>query len=181
MVKLMVEIDASIIKAAAGRSSDAFRKLYDYYSPFVWKVVYRTVNGDKDASAQIMQDVFIKVYLSIKSYRFEAAFSTWLYRIAFTKSMNYLRRHARRRRRFGTLDEAIGGATVSERIEARDLIRRALAALTPEERFLLTAREVDNISFDELEKITGRTQGSMRTRISRIKDNLRKDFAYERS
>ena len=69
-MKTMEELNDITIKLAAKKQPEAFRKLYDHYSMFVWKVVFRTVNGGKEAATQIMQDVFVKTYLSLKSYRF---------------------------------------------------------------------------------------------------------------
>jgi RNA polymerase sigma factor (sigma-70 family) len=175
----MEDLDAAVIRDAARRKAGAFRKVYDHYSPFVWKVVYRTVNGDRDAAGEIVEDVFIKAYYALRKYRFDAAFSTWLYRIAFTTSMGFLARRGKREARMRPFDDKIAGPGMAERIEAKDMIARVLSFLSADERFLLTAREVDNLSFEELEIVTGRSSGSLRTQLSRLKDSLRKEFAHE--
>jgi RNA polymerase sigma-70 factor (ECF subfamily) len=176
----MQEIETETIKAAQKRKGVAFRHIYDYYSPFLWKVIYRTLNGDMDAATQVLQDVFVKAYLSLGSYRFKAAFSTWLYRIAFTTSLNHKRQRNKWWSRMKVLNEAVTGVDTGLKPEAKDLAGRLLASLSPEERFLLTAREIDNHSFEELEIMIGKSSGSLRTQVSRIKDNLRKEFKHER-
>ncbi len=174
----MYELDDITIRAAAKKRPGAFRKLYDHYSPFVWKVVFRTVNGDMDAATQIMQDVFVKAYFALKSYRFNAAFSTWLYRIAYTTALNHIRRRKTWQRRFGELNEGAEQATADVRLEAKDLVQHMFSGLNPQERFLLTAREIDNISFDDLERMTGKSSGALRTQLSRLKESLRKEYSY---
>ena len=176
----MKEIDDITIKAAAKKDAKAFRRVYDYYSPFVWKVVFRTTNGDMDAATEIMQDVFVKVYQSLKSYRFGAAFSTWLYRIAYTTTLNLFRRRTGARQRFVKLEEANTTTNPTDTVETRDVVERVLDNLTPHERFLLVAREVDGVSFEELERMTGRSAGSLRTRLSRLKETIRKGLGNEK-
>ena len=51
----MKELDDITIKAAAGKNAGAFKSVYDHYSPFVWKVVFRTTNGDRDAAASFLR------------------------------------------------------------------------------------------------------------------------------
>jgi RNA polymerase sigma-70 factor (ECF subfamily) len=176
----MQELDSEIISAVQNKSKDAFRQLYDFYSPFIWKVLYQMMNGDKAEVQHVMQDTFVKAFLSIKSFRFDSAFSTWLYRIAYTSGLNHIRGRKRWRWRMREIDDNSAAANSNgSELDSSDLTKKVLTSLTPQDRFLITAREVDGVTYEELEKMTGNTAGSLRTKISRIKESLRKDFENE--
>ncbi len=175
----MEDLDDITIKKAARGDSVAFRKYYDHYAPFVWRVAYRTVNGDADAAARITQDTFIKVHGHLSGFRGDSKMTTWLYGIAWRASIDELRKLKVVKNRNVTLTPDIPGAHRSDNCLAERAVERILSTLTPEERFLLTAREIDDLSFEEISIMTGRTEGSLRTALSRLKDRLREEFRNE--
>ena len=71
----------------------------------------------------------------------------------------------------------MAGPDEGSRIEARDAAQRILSALEPQERFLLIAREVEGMSFEELAESTGIAAGALRTRLSRLKQRIRQGDA----
>jgi RNA polymerase sigma-70 factor (ECF subfamily) len=174
----MQEIDELTIKAASRGDSGAFRRVYDHYAPFVWKVVLRTVNGDEEGARHVMQNTFIRVHASLKGFRFESAFSTWLYRIAFSDAIRWSRGNSRRNRRTAAFDEQqlSTGHTAAAAMEDRDMTRRILRNLEPRDRFLLVGREVEGLSFEELGRIMSSSSGALRTRLHRIKERIRRSF-----
>jgi RNA polymerase sigma-70 factor (ECF subfamily) len=174
----MEEIDELTIRAAARDRKGAFRRIYEHYGPFVWNVVYRTVDGDVEAAKEIMQDTFVKLHRSLGSYRHDAAFSTWLYRIAWNASMSHIAKRRRERERLVPLDPGTPGSGGSDGIEQREAVSRVLNSLSPQERFLLVAREVQGLSFRELARVTGRTEGALRTQLHRIRGTVRKEVDY---
>jgi RNA polymerase sigma-70 factor, ECF subfamily len=172
----MEEIDEITIKQAARRDAKAFKRLYDHYAGFVWKVIFRTVNGDKDAAREIVQDTFVRVYASLKSFSFKAALSTWIYRIAFNAINTYLAKN-KRMTGFSAGDvDALPDTTNANAYDDEEMVRVLLNALSPEERFLITSREVEGIPFDELARMTGRSSESLRTQVSRLKERLRATY-----
>ena len=104
----MEELNDITLKSAISGNMKEFRKLYNHYSSFVWKVLYRTVNGNEDDAKQIMQNVFIKVHRVMRSFKFQAAFSTWLYRITFNEAVSYLNRRKRQKEKIVEYDDSIG-------------------------------------------------------------------------
>ena len=170
----MQEIDEVTIRLAAKRDANAFRRIYDHYAEFVWKVIFRTVNGDKEAGGEIVQETFIRVYSSLRSFAFKSALSTWIYRIAFNSANTYM---AKNKRMSGTVDvETLVDGRAAHTYENQEMVRILLSTLTAEERFLLTSREVEGVPFEELALITGRRSESLRTQVSRMKENLRDMF-----
>ena len=175
----MKELDDITLKSAAKGKQAAFKQLYDHYSPFVWKVIFRTVNGDTNAAEHIMQDVFIRVHKMMKNFRFNAAFSTWLYRITYNESMAYLKSRHKYSKRLVPYDDTHKTGDIKDALEEKNTLENVLRKVSPDERFLLVAREVNEIPFEELAAITGKSAGALRTMLHRIKENLRKGFDYE--
>lgn len=172
----MEELNDITLKTAIGGGVKEFRKLYDHYSTFVWKVLFRMVNGNEDNAKQIMQNVFIKVYRVKKSFKFKAAFSTWLYRIAFNEALTYLNKLKREREKKAGHAISIDFSQHGKHYEDKDMVETIFRRITPQERFLLVAREVNNVPFDELATITGQSPGSLRTQLHRIKETIRSKF-----
>ena len=158
------------------RNERGFKKIYDYYAPFVWRVVLRTI-GNRDDSKVVLQSVFIVVYKSIKNFRFESAFSTWIYRIARNETMKFFNK--KKSLRELPLDENIEVKSSEDKIAGKDFADKILASLSAEERFLLVSREIDSIPFEELAEIMGKSSGALRVEISRLKQKIRENFNEE--
>lgn len=176
----MDEIDLITIKQAGHGNEPAFKRLYDRYAPFVWKVAYRTVHGDSQTAEEIVQNTFVTVYGNLRKYKGNAAFSTWIYRIAFNNALQVLKRRSLWNKRHASMDESLASSTGADSFELRDQVERILDGLKPEERFLLTALSVDGMSFDELSLCTGSAPGTLRTRVHRIKQRIR-DTCHEQT
>ena len=174
----MKEIDDITIKQAAAGNKTAFRKVYDHYHSFAWKIIYRTVNGDQYDAEQIMQNLFIKIFNRLHSYKFNATFSTWMYRIAYNESISFIQNRKKYYQNTIPFDDSIGKESHHDQREQVDLVNKMLQKLTPQERFLLVAREVNGITFDELSHIMGKSSGTLRVTIHRIKETIRKGFTH---
>jgi len=154
-------------------SGRGFKKIYDHYAPFVWRIVLRTLKNENDAKI-VLQNVFVVLSRSIKNFRFESAFSTWIYRIALNETMKFLNK--KKNRRELPLNENIEVKSGEDSISDKNLAEKILDSLSAQERFLLVSREVDGISFDDLAQITGKTSGALRVEIMRLKQRIREDF-----
>jgi|GEM_PF-643949 len=172
----MQELDDITIKSAARGNKKSFRAVYDYYSPFVWKLAYRTLKGDREAGEQVVQDIFIKVYNHLKGFKFSASFSTWLYRIAYNELLSFLNKRKKISARDVAYDDSIGGDEKNT-YDNKELVAMVLNRLTPKERFLLVAREVNDIPFEDLATVTGDNSGALRTQVHRIKESIKTQFA----
>ena len=176
----MQEIDDITLKAAQKGNKTAFKRLYDLYAPFVWRVVYRTAGGDEDAVRHIVQDTFIRIHGALKTYKREAALSTWIYRIAYNTAQSFLQKRKRQWERQTPFDDSIPCSEESvDGFDIREQVRVLLESCTPQERFLLTA-SAEGFSFEELSHISGKSEGALRVRLHRIKERIRKEAAYEK-
>ncbi len=175
----MNELNDFTIKQASRGDASAFRKLYDHYAPYVWRVAYKTANGDEDAAKQIVQDTFIRVHKALKKFSFSSAFSTWLYRIAFNVAQSFFAANHRRREKMTEYAEQVARTPRTSGAGAKETAHRLLALLSPRDRFLIIAREVDRRPFDELATITGQSAGALRVHLHRLRESLRKEFDNE--
>jgi len=127
------------------------------------------------------QEVFLKAYGSLSEFHGEAAFSTWLYRIASNQCLDMTRRAARKAEdSLDTLLEAEGDriqALLAEPDkaqgeEARDLVGRVLALLPPEYRLILTLREVQGLDYKELMEALDCSMDSVKARLRRARQSF---------
>jgi RNA polymerase sigma-70 factor, ECF subfamily len=173
----MQELDLSIIQKAAKGDNKAFKSLYEFYVPFIWRVLFRMTGGDQALAQELVQETFVHINRSLKNFQERSAFSTWAYRIAYNAGMNLLSRI----RRFPSqqFDEARVNVEYRDPYESKEMVKIILDELNADERFLLTAREVDGLSFEELADIVNSTPGAVRTRLHRLKETVRNRFQPE--
>ena len=169
----MTEIDEPTVRLAAQKDEIAFKRVYDCYAPFVWRLVYKTAGGDRNAAIEIVQETFIRVYKSLPGFSFNAKLSTWIFRIALNAAKNYWFKKGKQSGLLEFDEKEHGNGAGDNAFETIELINSLLANLSPEDRFILTSREMDGVSFKELSEITGKSSESLRTRISRIKERFR--------
>jgi RNA polymerase sigma-70 factor (ECF subfamily) len=174
----MEEIDDITLEQAMRGSDAAFRRLYEHYSAFVWRLCYRSSNGDAACAEEIMQNAFVKVHRYLDSFSRGSTFSTWLYSVAYHCVNEYFAKAARYRLRNVPLDDeaglpgaGAGGGRVP--YEDKQFVSRVLAPLSETDRFMLVAREVEGISYEELAGIMGVKEGTLRTRMVRLKADIR--------
>ena len=170
----MVDCDRVTIEQAARGDEKAFRRVYDHYAPFVWRIVYRTSGGDPETAREIVQETFVRIHRSLKSFKAASSPGTWIYRIAFNAGRSYWAGVVRYREttRPLTPDEP-DRRFPADTFETREVVEKILDGLTSEERFLLVAKEVDGLTFDEIAAICGKSPEALRTRMSRMKERIR--------
>jgi RNA polymerase sigma-70 factor (ECF subfamily) len=138
----------------------------------------------KDAadSADITQDVFVKVFSSIEGFRGESKFETWLYRIVANTAGDY----ARKTRRFSFLDSVFWrhqperGMSVEEQralSEVEESVRSAIASLPEQFRLPVVLRYVEELSYDEIAVVLKCPSGTVAARLSRAHKMLASKLA----
>ncbi|MGM0462584.1 MAG: RNA polymerase sigma factor [Fibrobacterota bacterium] len=174
----MKEIPQEVIEGVLKKNKKDCRLLFDTYKDFVWALVFRTAGTDRDTAEDIFQEVFITLFRKISHYSRRAQLSTWIYRITYNKIMDITRKEQRRRTRemFQLKEHA---AASENEYRSGDVIQQLLAPLSPFERYIITARELEGISFEELAEITGKRSGALRTAIHRIKEKIRKEASHD--
>ncbi len=175
----MKELHSTIIAQAQASDKSACKALYEHYAPFLWRVIYRTANGNKELCEDMLQETFIRIFCNLHKFNNKSAFSTWLFRISYNTSIGIAlkeKRHAQKRSPTITPETII-----AQEISSVDkiILSDTLKMLSPNDRFLLMAHEISGISFEELSEITHRSAGALRVALCRIKEKLSREGSYE--
>jgi RNA polymerase sigma-70 factor (ECF subfamily) len=160
-----------LIARAAADDRAAFRELYNRHRSDVARLVYRMLGGRGDLE-DVIQEVFVQVHRSLKDFRGQSKFSTWLHRVTVNVVLMH-RRAARSRPVFADepLGEVLaqgGDAGPDEDVERRERVRafgRLLDRLADKKRIVFVLHELEGISPSEIAKIVGAPILTVRTRL----------------
>lgn len=184
--KIRALTDGELIVEAVGGRAFGFEELVRRYQRPITAYVFRMV-GDYDTALDVTQEVFIKVYNSLEKYSPEYKFSTWLYRIAHNAAVDHLRRNSvipqsiEAENIDGTYELQIEsrGPTPEEnheRSEWRAEIETVVRCLPPAYRDLILLRHSRDLSYDEIAEVTGLPLGTVKNRLFRAREMMRKIF-----
>lgn len=185
----MIDIDEiKYIKRAAAGDADAFEQLVVLYQPQVYRLAYRMTNHPEDA-ADLTQEIFLKAWTNLEKFEFKSAFSTWLYRLASNLCIDFLRNSRRKPSVPLTFEDADGEEQRIEVIdpapqpedallaaEQQEQLNAAMQDLEPEHRQILTLRVVNDLSYTDIAEILGIKEGTVKSRIARAREKLRKNY-----
>ena len=138
----------------------------------VYNTVYSIIGNDNGID-DIVQEVFIKVFGSIVDFGQKSSFKTWLYRITVNKCYDTIRKN--RIRRTVPIEE-IPLRESSSRTESHDRARELLNLLSPEERTIVTLRDIDGFTYKEISKILKCSVASVKVRLFRARKELIKRY-----
>ena len=174
----MQEVERELITRAGQGDMRAFREIYERASGYVYTLAYRVTNTKHDAE-EVTQDVFFKLHQSLGSFKFEASFKTWLYRIAVNTALN----HAKKRNRVTTREvekvyEDLATVTqpdAGKRLEAEDTEKKLkilLDQLNPDQRVCIVLREIEGMDYQEIATSLGININTVRSRLKRARETL---------
>jgi RNA polymerase sigma-70 factor (ECF subfamily) len=179
--------DAALVAALKAGSEDAFGVLIAQYGQPLYSLIARSLQDPADA-ADITQEVFIKVFRSVRSFNGEASLRTWLYRIALREASNQRRWWTRHKRQELTIDAPVAPGedvddgmclsatlmdragspfdlTVSAELKAR--VEDALRKLPEAFRTVVVLREMEGFSYEEIAEIVEVPAGTVKSRLTR--------------
>lgn len=178
--------DAELIAKAITGREDSFEELVRRYQRPITNYVYRML-GNYDASLDVTQEIFIKVYNSMARYSSEYKFSTWLYKISHNAAIDYLRRHSAREQSLEIENEdgvyqvqfeskRLSPEQERERSEWREEIETVVKRLPTGYRELIVLRHTQDLSYDEIAEITNLPLGTVKNRLFRAREMMRDIF-----
>lgn len=178
--------DIDLIARAIRGREDGFEELVRRYQRPITNYVFRMLN-DYDASLDVTQEVFIKVYNSLGKYSSEYKFSTWLYRIAHNAAIDHIRRKSPNQQSIeaensdGSYQLQIESPNPTpeqdrERSEWRTEIAAVVKCLPAAYRELILLRHSQDLSYDEIAEITNLPLGTVKNRLFRAREMMREIF-----
>ena len=176
----MTELE--LVRAAAQGDESAFAELVRRYENKAYHLALRMCGNEEDAS-DVAQDAFLAAWKGLPSFRGEAGFSTWLYRLVSNAAIDHLRR-TKHQRGAASLDDdelnldmpdtAPGPHESAETVELQYAVRGGLNELGDDHRTVLVMREVQELSYEEIAHTLNIDLGTVKSRISRARNALRK-------
>ena len=177
----------ALVTALCQGADDAYEILLQRYQQPVYNLVYRLMNDPSDAS-DIVQEVFLKVFKNIGSFRGNSSLKTWVYRIAVNEAYNHRRWFSRHQRREVALGPEEGLRTYADSLadnsrtpfdQAADhetfaLVEAALEKLNPKFRAVVVLRDIEGLSYEEIAAVLDVSIGTVKSRILRGREALRK-------
>lgn len=182
--------DTLLVKAFNSGEKPAFDKLVLKYKDKVFNICYRFLTDYEEAN-DCAQETFVKVYRSLKNFRFESSFSTWLYRIAVNTCKNKVTSlEYRFRKKTVRLDSPVGDYEENscsleigskllspdveiDRKEKGKIIEQAIDSLPQDQKTVVILRDIQLLSYEEIAKITGYNLGTVKSKLSRARQTLR--------
>lgn len=157
----------------------AFRTLVDSYGKMIFHTCFRIIQ-DKDDAHDIAQDVFVEAFQSVDKFMNQSAISTWLYRIAINKSLNFIKKHKKRTltddvSKYGAADLTEKDASFKTENEERQLIlSKAIDSLPESQKTAFVMHKIEDKSYKEIAGLTGHSLSSVESLMHRAKNNLQK-------
>jgi RNA polymerase sigma-70 factor (ECF subfamily) len=180
------EDEARLVALLKAGDETAFRLLIRKYQSKLYSIAYG-ITLDREESLDVVQDVFLKVYQKIHSFRGESSLSTWLHRITVNMCLNWKRRWMRRFKwHHQPLEREEGGAyselgttetlpgKLYEQKELKEILWEQLKDLPEEARAVFVLKEIEGLSYDEIAKTLRIKTGTVSSRLFYARKKLRK-------
>jgi RNA polymerase sigma-70 factor (ECF subfamily) len=175
-----------LIERSKNGDVSAFEMLIEAYQKKVFNLAYRII-GNYDDANDLAQEAFIRIFRSISGFRGQSSFSTWIYRITTNVCLDEIRK--RKNKSVQYLDEDIQTddgemqrqiisddplpEEIAERKELRAAINDSLGELKEEYRIIITLRDIQGMSYEEIAKVLDCPTGTVKSRINRARQALK--------
>lgn len=178
--------EAALVRRVQARDELAFREVVERYQTKVFSIIYGILRNHNDAE-DIAQQVFAKVYFSIRNFDFRSSLLTWVYKITVNECYDYLRKKRVRKlvyesdfsqedaQRMEASEPAIDpAAPIDLSLARRDLVTKLLEKVSAEDRNLMLLKEVEGHSVEELAAMTGLNENTIKVKLFRTRQKLLK-------
>ena len=190
----MIDDDKDTINNIINGDIDAFEVIIKKYQIRIINLCFKYTKNYSDAE-EVAQEAFFKAFSSLKKFRFESKFYSWLHRIAINCSLNFINSKEKTKER-ETISENFGlsgidsikgvvlGDTESpfdnyNMVNLAQTIENAYEVLPEELKLVVKLRDIDDMSYDEISKITSMPVGTVKSRLHRARDILVKKLDNE--
>ncbi|SDZ32345.1 RNA polymerase, sigma-24 subunit, RpoE [Proteiniborus ethanoligenes] len=181
----MVDREQKLIKKCMKGNLEAFDELIGKYEKTAYNIALKMLKNPEDAM-DVSQEAFIKVFRSIKTFNFGSSFSTWLYRIVTNTCLDFLRKKTTNvysidnpiQTDDGEIERDIpdDSHTPEELLErklTKELVNNSIDKLDDNHRTVIILRDIQGFSYEEISTILDCSIGTVKSRISRARNNLK--------
>lgn len=189
----MSDREKGLLERAKAGDIAAFEQLIESYQKKIFNIALRML-GNYDDAGDLSQEVLIRIYKSIGSFKEQSSFSTWIYRITTNVCLDEIRK--RKNRKIISLDEEIrledgemkrqiesDEPSPEETAEAEDLkkiVNDAIGRLSEEHRIVIVLRDLQGLSYEEIAEVLKCPEGTVKSRINRGRQALKNILASKR-
>ena len=175
MVSTNQDTDDQLVDRYLTGDGTAFEELMIRYQRRIYRVCYRFVENREDAM-DLAQEIFIKAFENLPTFRWESSLKSWLYRVAINHCINHVKKHSQE---FVAVTEHTGCLlpavqTQLEQLEKRYLLRQMVKCLPPKQKVILELRINEQLSYEEIARIIGRSVSTVKASVFFALKKLRK-------
>ena len=181
--------EKQLIEQAGKGNEEAFSQLVLQYEKQIYNLTLR-MTGDRDTAFDLTQETFLKAWRAISLFQFDSKFSTWLCRIASNTCIDFLRKQKKRQTisltavdedneayEIAVSDSSLDPARIAEAAQDREIVFQALQSLPADYRIALSLRAIEDMSYDQIAEALNLSPGTVKSRISRARERIRKLLA----
>ena len=178
--------EAALVRRVQAGDELAFREVVERYQSKIFSIIFGILRNHNDAE-DIAQQVFSKVYFSLRSFDFRSSLLTWIYKITVNECYDYLRKKRVRKlvyesdfsaedaQRLEASDPAVDPAPpVDRQLAQQDLVTKLLSKVSEADRTLILLKEVEGHSVEELAAMTGLNENTIKVKLFRTRQKLLK-------
>jgi RNA polymerase sigma-70 factor, ECF subfamily len=178
--------EALLVRRVQDRDELAFREIVERYQAKVFSIIFGILRNHNDAE-DIAQQVFAKIYFSIRSFDFRSSLLTWIYKITVNECYDYLRKRKVRKlvyesdfseedtlRMENSEMASDQSAPIDSSLAERDYVWKLLSKVSEEDRTLMLLKEVEGYSVEELAQMTGMNENTIKVKLFRARQKLLK-------
>lgn len=157
-----------------------FEVLYDRFASMVYNKCYGFANGEDEAK-DLTQDVFLRVYVKLASFKGKSKFSTWLYSFTYNHCVNYVTRNtAKKIEKKSVSSENVDIQNIGEDVDSThefknmkvEQLKKVMELISPDEKMILLLKYQDNLTIKELSEALDIGESAVKMRLKRAKDKL---------
>lgn len=170
------------VQSVLAGNTAAFAVLVNRHKEMAFNIALKIVRHREDAE-EIAQDAFVKVYQSLRSFKGDSKFSTWLYRIVYNAAISHTRK---RHQDFVPIDDRVMGDTTEDEIledldrmdsdQQAVMVNKAIDRLPPDDSALVTLFYMEENSIEDISQITGLSVSNVKVKLHRIRKKLYDDL-----
>jgi RNA polymerase sigma-70 factor (ECF subfamily) len=173
--------ERELVAACQRGESEAFRELFETYKDKVYSIALR-YSGEPAVAMDIAQDLFLKLFSSIRDFRGDSSFETWVYRLVVNSCLDHKRKHWRLIPMAEGVLSALRspGDSLAEmlRSEFSAGIRAAVDRLAPDLRIAIILRYTEGLSYAEISEVLGCSPGTVASRLNRAHKALERRLSH---